>query len=195
MSQEPRDQHLYLARHGQTTLNAEGRLRGLANPPLDNVGEAEAGALALYLESKGVVAVFSSPLDRAVATARAVAEAAHVEAFADERFNDRDYGPWTGHVEADVVSEFGSVDAAPGVEPVQQVIARARPGLDEVLDQFPDGAVVVVTHDAVIRPLLSDLGADLAEVLAPTGSLDELVRREGRWTIAAVDVVPSSMTG
>ena len=38
--------HLYLVRHGQTALNAEGRLRGLSNPPLDETGDAEARNLA-----------------------------------------------------------------------------------------------------------------------------------------------------
>ena len=38
---------VYLARHGRTALNAGGRLRGLSNPPLDSVGEAEAQRLAI----------------------------------------------------------------------------------------------------------------------------------------------------
>ncbi len=191
---DARQQHLYLARHGRTVLNAEGRLRGLANPPLDEVGQAEAAALGLYLQSKDITAVFSSPLTRAVTTAQTIAEAAGVEAFADDRFNDRDYGPWTGHAKADVIAEFGSVDAAPGVEPVSQVMARARPALDAVLDHYPDGAVVVVTHDAVIRPLLALLDPAVGEILAPTGSVNDLVRVGGSWRIDAVDLQPSTMT-
>ncbi len=195
MSPHAEEQHLYLARHGQTVLNAEGRLRGLANPPLDEVGQAEAAALGLYLQNKGVVAVFSSPLTRAVTTARAIADAVGVEAYADDRFNDRDYGPWTGHVKTEVIAEFGSVDAAPGVEPVSQVLARARPALDAVLDQYPEGAVVVVTHDAVIRPLLHALDPEVGEIAAPTGSVNELLRVDGVWSIQAVDLAPSTMTG
>ncbi|MFP3466874.1 histidine phosphatase family protein [Leifsonia sp. SIMBA_070] len=195
MSPHAGKQHLYLARHGQTVLNAEGRLRGLANPPLDEVGQAEAAALGLYLQNKGVVSVFSSPLTRAVTTARAIADAVGVEAYADDRFNDRDYGPWTGHVKAEVIAEFGSVDAAPCVEPVSQVLARARPALDAVLDQYPEGAVVVVTHDAVIRPLLRALDPQVREIAAPTGSVNELLRADGVWSIQAVDLAPSTMTG
>lgn len=195
MPDDDTGQHLYLARHGRTALNAEDRLRGLANPPLDEVGEAEVGALALYLQSKDVAAVFCSPLDRAVATAEAIAEAAGVEVFSDARFNDRDYGAWTGHARSEVVAEFGSVDAAPGVEPLSAVLSRARPALDAVLDRFPQGAVVVVTHDAVIRPLLAALDASIGEVAAPTGSVNDLLRRDGRWTVAEVDVTPSTMAG
>lgn len=195
MSQQAKGQQLYLARHGQTALNAEGRLRGLANPPLDETGRVEAAALGLYLQNKGVVAVFSSPLTRAVSTAQAIADAAGVDSYADDRFNDRDYGPWTGHIKADVIAEFGSVDDAPGVEPISQVMARARPALDAVLDQYPEGAVVVVTHDAVIRPLLTALDPEVGPVAAPTGSVNELLRLDGAWRIQAVDLVPSTMTG
>ena len=195
MSQQENGQQLYLVRHGQTALNAEGRLRGLANPPLDETGRAEAAALGQYLQNKGVVAAFSSPLTRAVTTAQAIADAAGVDSYADDRFNDRDYGPWTGHVKADVIAEFGSVDAAPGVEPVSQVMARARPALDAVLDQYPEGAVVVVTHDAVIRPLLTEVDPEVGPVAAPTGSVNELLRLDGAWRIQAVDLVPSTMTG
>ncbi|QIZ99833.1 histidine phosphatase family protein [Leifsonia sp. PS1209] len=195
MSQQENGQQLYLVRHGQTAFNAEGRLRGLANPPLDETGRAEAAALGQYLQNKGVVAAFSSPLTRAVTTAQAIADAAGVDSYADDRFNDRDYGPWTGHIKADVIAEFGSVDAAPGVEPVSQVMARARPALDAVLDQYPEGAVVVVTHDAVIRPLLTELDPEVGPVAAPTGSVNELLRLDGAWRIQVVDLVPSTMTG
>lgn len=195
MSEQPKGQRLYLARHGQTALNAESRLRGLANPPLDETGRAEAAALGLYLHNKGVVAVYSSPLTRAVATAHAIADATDVEPSADDRFNDRDYGPWTGHIKADVIAEFGSVDAAPGVEPVSEVMTRARPALDSVLDQHPEGAVVVVTHDAVIRPLLTALDPEVGPVAAPTGSVNELLRLNGAWRIQAVDLVPPTISG
>jgi broad specificity phosphatase PhoE len=46
---------VYLARHGRTALNAEGRLRGLSDPPLDEVGLAEAARLADVLANKHAV--------------------------------------------------------------------------------------------------------------------------------------------
>lgn len=42
-------QHVYLVRHGETALNADGRLRGLADPELNETGEAQARAVALAL--------------------------------------------------------------------------------------------------------------------------------------------------
>ena len=53
---------VYLARHGRTALNAEGRLRGLSDPPLDEVGVAESARLAEVLASKKPTGVSSSPV-------------------------------------------------------------------------------------------------------------------------------------
>lgn len=183
-------QHLFLVRHGQTALNAAGRLRGLADPPLDATGITEALAVSDVLAGRGIVAVYSSPLERARHTAQIIAYDSGAEFTPDARFNDRDYGPWTGHVKADVIAEFGSVDDAPGVEPVSQVLDRARPALDAVLDDNDGGAVVVVTHDAVIRPLLAAIDPAVGELAAPTGSWNELVRDDGRWSIVCTDQKP-----
>jgi broad specificity phosphatase PhoE len=87
---------VFLARHGRTALNAEGRLRGLSNPPLDEVGIAEAARLANALEPKHPTAVICSPLQRAVATAQAIGTASGAPVTVDVRLNDRDYGPVTG---------------------------------------------------------------------------------------------------
>lgn len=43
------------------------------------------------------------------------------------RFNDRDYGRWTGQPKTDVIAQWGTVDAAPGVEPTSSILSRARP--------------------------------------------------------------------
>ena len=60
--------------------------------------------------------VHSSPLHRAVTTAEIIARESGVTNQVDPAFNDRDYGPWTGKIKSEVIAEFGSVDAAPGVE-------------------------------------------------------------------------------
>ncbi|WP_258073908.1 histidine phosphatase family protein [Arthrobacter sp. Y81] len=96
--------------------------------------------------------VVSSPLERAVDTARVIAEAAGAARWVDECFKDRDYGPQTGHLTAEVTARWGTVDDAPGMEPAADVLARARPALDALLDDAPGLSVIVVTHDAVIRP-------------------------------------------
>lgn len=194
-------QCIFLARHGRTALNAAGRLRGLADPPLDPVGEAEATRLAKDLAGSGAWLVVSSPLQRATRTAAIIADALGIEHRVDPRFNDRDYGPQTGASKSEVIQRWGSVDAAPGVEPVATVLERARPAIDALLDTpLSEGpgraagipsAVIVVTHDAVIRPLIASIAPDV-DVEAPTASHAKLIRADARWTVAYVDRKPAA---
>lgn len=191
-------QAIYLVRHGQTALNAEGRLRGLANPPLDEVGIREAHNLADALVGSLPVRVLSSPLGRTVHSAQIIADKAGVTNTPDARFTDRDYGPWTGEIKDDVIARFGSVDAAPGVEPVDQVMARVKPALDAVADdlQFELGAaageLIIVTHDAVIRPLITAIDPGLTDLVMATGCWNLLVREGGRWRVDAVNQKPTA---
>ena len=187
-------QYLYLVRHGRTALNAEGRLRGLANPPLDETGHAEAEAVAVALASRGIDTVYCSPLQRAFRTAQIIADHLDCDFEVMPAFNDRDYGPWTGHVKADVEAEFGSIDAAPGVEPTAHVLERAWPALDRALDPHPGVAVCVVTHDALIRPLLSEVDPRIGPIEARTGSWNELVRQAGAWSVVKYDQNPEPVT-
>ena len=136
---------VYLARHGQTALNADGRLRGLSDPPLDAVGLAEVKRLADALAGYSPTVVITSPLQRAVATAEAIGAAARTPVVVDKRLNDRDYGPWTGQPRAEVEQRFGDVDHAPGVEPAAAVAARALAAWTELTSEHDDGPLVMVS--------------------------------------------------
>jgi len=87
---------LYLIRHGQTAWNVEEVFRGRADVPLDERGRAQARATASVLASQPLAAVYSSPLQRAVLTARPIAEARGLAVEVDERLTDLDFGEWQG---------------------------------------------------------------------------------------------------
>lgn len=180
---------VFLARHGRTALNAEGRLRGLSDPPLDEVGVAEAAQLAEALAPKHPRMVVCSPLQRAVATADAIGAAAHAPVAIDLRLNDRDYGPMTGRVRTDVERDYGSVDAAPGVEPLAALQGRARNAFFELVDDYGPGPLVLVSHDAFNRALLGQLDAALADVGQRTACWNELSRVGGQWRVDAFDLI------
>lgn len=182
---------VYLARHGQTALNADGRLRGLSDPPLDEVGVAEAQRLAEVLGPMSPSAVISSPLQRAVATASWIAEAAGVEVYVDGRLNDRDYGAFTGKRRADVEAEFGSVDEAPGVEPLAELTNRAREAFDQIVTEHCTDPIVVVSHDAFNRALLSSLDSTLVEVSQRTACWNQLSLVNGVWNVDVYDQKPT----
>ncbi|GAA3132532.1 histidine phosphatase family protein [Rhodococcus sp. GOMB7] len=181
---------LYLVRHGNTAFNADGRLRGLADPPLDDVGERQAAAAAAALSEAAAASILSSPLQRAARTAEIIADTMGIEHYVDARFNDRDYGFWTGHRKSEVLAEWGTVDAAPGVEPTESVLARVLPALDDLAEHTSDSTpLIVVTHDAVIRPVMKRLDPAIA-LTVPTGSYQRLSYSQGQWQIDLVDQQP-----
>lgn len=158
---------VYLVRHGQTGLNRTGYIRGHANPPLDTHGEDQAHEVGLVLARVRPVKIASSPLARAVQTAGAVAEAAHLVTSVDQRLIDRDFGQWTGFLEAKVAALWGTAASAPGVETDDSIVQRAMPALEDAADAAEAGPVVLVTHDAVIRALLVSLSPPRPESSCP----------------------------
>jgi broad specificity phosphatase PhoE len=181
--------HVFLARHGRTALNAEGRLRGLSDPPLDEVGVVEVRRLAEVLAHKHPAEVICSPLQRAVATAQAIAAASGAPATVDARLNDRDYGPVTGHLRDEVERQYGSVDLAPGVEPLAALTTRARQAFFELVVDYGPGPLVMVSHDAFNRALLGQLDPALTDVGQRTACWNELTRCDGVWRVDAYDLV------
>lgn len=179
-------QLIYLLRHGRTHFNAEGRLRGRADPVLDDAGRRDVGRSAAALAGTGAVGVVTSPLSRAAQTSASVEGHLHVHQIVDQRLIDRDYGPQTGLPADDVVAQWGSLDDAPGVEPAADLLARARQGLEAAADWFSPDPLIVVTHDAVIRALLGWIAPGV-RIDAPTASWQVLELRDGVWTLLRAD--------
>jgi broad specificity phosphatase PhoE len=184
---------VYLARHGQTPLNQTDVLRGMANPSLDEAGRQQARRLGAALAGLSLSAVIASPLRRAVQTAAPAAEHAGLPVVEDQLLVDRDYGPWTGISKHDVTARWGSVDDAPGVEPASAVRERALAGLAAIARRHHGGTVVVVSHDAVNRQVLTALDASLGDptrLPQENGCFNRLELRDGKWTVCSVNEIP-----
>ena len=178
---------IILVRHGRTVLNAEDRLRGLADPELDSIGIDQAKAVAADIAHLDPHGVWSSPLKRAVRTATIIADAAAITHHVDARLNDRDYGEWTGELRSEVIRLFGRVDAAPGVEPQSDVFERVWPAVVDAAQTATSGPVVLVSHDAVLRPILeSIMGGTIDETIAP-GSCHLISEDGNRWSVQAMN--------
>lgn len=189
---------VYLARHGRTALNAAGVLRGHIDVPLDSVGQHQAFLLGAELAPLAPRAIVSSPLSRAVQTAGPLAEKLGLPIGTDQRLADRYYGEWAGVSVAEVIARWGSVDAAPGVEPAPEVRARMLAALADIAESACGTAVVVVSHDAVNRIALAALEPGLGrpdQVPQDTGCFNILDchRETGgdrRWDVVRINHVP-----
>lgn len=179
---------MHLVRHGRTALNAEGRYRGRLDPPLDDVGRAQADEAAASLAGAPLVAVLASPLVRATETARPIAAGHDLAVEPLVAVTDLDHGRWTGltPVEAEALDPDGFAlfredplaCVPPGGEPVAELAARMREAMRVLAAGFPGADVVVVTHEIPIRVLLASIlaleGSRPWELDVPTGSIAEL---------------------
>ena len=102
LAQTPR---IYLARHGQTAYNAEGRFQGQGPVPLDATGRAQAQALAEQAAPYEFAALWCSPLLRARETADTVARRVGLTPREDARLMETDSGEWTNRSFAEVQAE------------------------------------------------------------------------------------------
>lgn len=185
---------VYLLRHGRTPLNADGKLRGRIDTPLDAVGRLEAAALGELFASVPLGAVVSSPLSRAVDTATTVASRhRHLRVEVDADLGDRDWGPWAGHRETEVIEQFGRLDDAPGVEDPEAFRRRTVAAIERLVQRAEHGPVLAVAHDAVNRAVLASLVAEFATTTGidqHTGCWNHLVYDRYRWSAQAVNALP-----
>lgn len=155
----PTSAQVYLARHGQTAYNHIGRFQGQQQIPLDDTGRAQARELAERAARYGFVALWTSPLLRAMETAEAVAARTGLEPKQDARLMETDAGDWTDRLFEDVRAEdperfdaFATAQpdfAFPGGESFFEQEERVEAALADVLG----GALpaLVVCHGMTIR--------------------------------------------
>jgi broad specificity phosphatase PhoE len=154
---------VYLARHGQTAYNLEGRFQGQQAIPLDDTGREQARDLAERAAAYGFRALWCSPLLRARETADVVAARLGLEPREDARLMETDAGDWTDRSFEDVrahapelFDKFAAGDpsfAFPGGESFEHQEERVEAALRDVeAHALP---ALVVCHGMVIRAALS----------------------------------------
>jgi phosphoserine phosphatase len=157
---------ILLIRHGHVDGIKPERFRGRAPLSLTAHGRAEAAAVAGCVARRWKpTRVYTSPMDRAVDTAAAIASACGIatpEACAD--LNDIDYGAWQFKTLVEAKAENPALFAAwfeaphlvrfPTGESLQDLAARAANALRLLLARHPADAIVLVSHDSLNRALL-----------------------------------------
>ncbi len=152
---------LVLARHGQTTWNAEGRFQGQADPPLDATGQAQAERLAAEVLALRPDVLVSSDLVRACQTAAMVSRACGLEVALDRGLREIDLGLWEGLHRRQAEERFpeeyrqwsqGEDVRRGGGETEGEAGARAAASISRIIAATPDGSTaVVVAHGLVLR--------------------------------------------
>lgn len=158
---------IFLIRHGATVLTAEDRFAGSTNVQLSDEGRGQVRRLAARLQGENVAAVYASPLDRTMETARILAEPHGIEVQTRDGLREISHGRWEQMTRKEVDQAFPEEAAAwekdpftfapVGGESGLAVTARALPVLMDIVREHPAANVLVVSHKATIRLLLSSL--------------------------------------
>lgn len=145
---------LILVRHGQTSANAGGLLQGRMDLSLDDEGRIQAMRTGAHIRQNFPHArVITSPLLRALETARAISNEVEI----DERFIELDYGQWDGRAmsEVDPVQwaqwRHDSSFRPPGGESLVELEHRVKPALEQLRAEAQERDVVIVSHVSPIK--------------------------------------------
>jgi 2,3-bisphosphoglycerate-dependent phosphoglycerate mutase len=164
-------------RHGQTAWNAEHRIQGQLDVPLDATGRWQAERLAQALADEPLAAIYSSDLQRALATAQALAERTGAPLRTDAQLRERGFGIFEGHTYADI-ERLWPVETArwrrrePGAgpeggEPLEGFYERCVLTVCSLAARHPGQTIAIVAHGGVLDCLYrAAVGAELA---APRG--------------------------
>jgi glucosyl-3-phosphoglycerate phosphatase len=182
---------LVLVRHGQTAWNAEGRAQGHADVSLDDVGRAQAEALAPVLAALDPDVLVSSDLARARETAAFLEKETGLTAQEDARLREYDLGERTGLSRAEFAAQRGGEAAwdvhahigVPGAESSDEVASRVVPALHDVLNALEAGqTAIVVSHGACLRIAIAGvlgLPVEAADTLATLANCGWAVLEDG----------------
>jgi len=158
---------LYLVRHGATELTAEDRFSGAIGVDLSDEGRAQVQCLAGRLAGERISTVYCSPLSRTVETATILARPHALPLLQRDGLREISHGRWEGLTRQDVEARFPDEYAAWEADPFTfapedgesgvAVLARALPVIREIVVAHAGENVLVVSHKATLRLLLSSL--------------------------------------
>ena len=183
---------IVLLRHGRTAHNATGHIQGQLDVDLDEVGRAQALAVADVLAEATPYAIVSSDLARARDTAAPLAARSGVDLTLDKRLREISLGDWQGLTAGEAQERFPEEYAAwrrgedvrrGGGETYADAGRRAAECLTERVAELPDGrTLIAVTHGGTARGalgMLLDLPAEGWWRLSPLGNTCWSVLAEG----------------
>jgi broad specificity phosphatase PhoE len=158
---------IFLIRHGATELTAEDRFAGSTDVKLSDEGRLQAARLAERLSLSKVTAVYASDMSRTLETARILAEPHKLEVQPRAGLREISHGHWEGLTRREVDEKYPAeaqdwdhdpyTFAPTGGESGLAVTARALPALLDIVRAHAGQHVIVVSHKATIRLILSSL--------------------------------------
>ena len=190
---------LCIVRHGETAWNAEGRVQGQLDVPLNEAGLAQARAVAVALQGEPFATIYSSDLQRVTQTAEPTARMLGLPVHVDARLRERHYGMFQTLTYADVKLQHPEdyarfkakeldYDFRTG-ESLRTFSTRSVACLAELAARYAGESILVFTHGGVLemarRFATGSSLSTVREFEIPNAALNRLAIAGNEWTILA----------
>lgn len=190
---------ILLIRHGQSAPFVEGRLfdlvDGQGDPPLSDLGHAQAQMVAERLALEPIHAIYVTTLRRTLQTIEPLAVRRGMTPIVEPDLREVHLGAWEGGLYRAMAAErhptFAELDASqdwgviPGGETSESLRTRVRAAIRRLHRDHPGQRIVAVSHGGAIGAILAEAtGArSLAFASADNASISHLVVHGDRWTV------------
>jgi uncharacterized phosphatase len=179
---------LYLVRHGETDWNAQRRIQGSTDIPLNATGRLQAATTGGLLARRHWDGIYASPLSRAFETASIIAASAQLgQPQTIAAIVERNYGEAEGLNWQQIEERFPGDAAVPGRETHAAVAERVVPALLALGTARPGESLIVVTHGGVIRSVLGVVDPDTAHGSITNGSIHSFELVDGSLELVVFD--------
>jgi len=183
---------IYIARHGETTWNAEGRIQGRSDPVLSPKGYSQSLALLEQLKGQPLSVIYTSTLQRSILTAQPVAEHLGLSIQRRHELDEIAFGILEGkhflefdegvRKQWELFKENRFTYHIPEAENYTDVTCRIKPFTDRILRNHKGQEILIVGHRVVNQMLIGILleypPEDVLKIQQPNDCL-YLIQRNG----------------
>ncbi|MBU3197466.1 histidine phosphatase family protein [Clostridium algidicarnis] len=155
--------NIYIARHGETKWNIEGRMQGFKNSDLTQRGVSDARSLGESLKDIDFDCIHSSPLGRALDTAKYIRQDDNIKIILDDSLKELNLGLWEGMTHEEIKEkyplQYNNFREHPesfesqGGESFLELIKRVEKGLNNIIKDENYENILIVTHTCVIKAI------------------------------------------
>jgi broad specificity phosphatase PhoE len=192
---------LYCVRHGESISNAEGRVQGQSDVELSDLGRRQGEAIARALAGRPIAVVYSSPLRRALETARILGRRIGVEVRVDPRLREIHAGIFQDKRRSEInrlypeaIARWISEDpdyVIPGGESRNQLRQRGLAAFASIFASHDQQAVVVAHGRLLVTTIkaLLDIPPKAPPHSLQNGSITALSSEDGKVQLVALDQI------
>ena len=188
---------IYIARHGETTWNAEGKIQGRSDPDLSPKGYAQSLILLEKVKDRPLSTIYTSTLKRSILTAQPIAQQLGLSVKKQAELDEIAFGIFEG-------VKFSEVDGSlrmewerfkenrltyhiPGAENYTDVANRVMPFKEKILRDHQNQEILIVAHRGVNRMLLGlllEFSLEEALKIEQTNECLYLIERNGESKVS-----------